>query len=236
MKDPLSLRMLRLAREEKAPKTVRSRVLAAVGAVGLMPSAYAMLVKVGATVLLGGTLAVVYSASFDRAPRTTPHPVPQVLAPTVPSPSPTSISPVAPSEVIAEVVAPVVAATAARVPPAKPASSGVVTRPLAKGESTSSAELAPEGASLADEVRLLDRARRAVAGGDAARAFEALSDFDRASPRPRLAEEAEALRIEALVLAGRTSAAHRGYVLFASRHPTSPQIAHLARLVGEGPL
>jgi hypothetical protein len=54
---------------------------------------------------------------------------------------------------------------------------------------------------LADERRLLDRARSALARHDASEALAALRSHERAFPRGQLVEEREGMRVQALVLA-----------------------------------
>jgi hypothetical protein len=75
--------------------------------------------------------------------------------------------------------------------------------------------------TLAAERSLLDEARRRLAAGEADAALDRLAEHDRRFPHPRLEEEREALRVEALAAAGKTADARAHARAFHDRWPTS---------------
>jgi len=76
-------------------------------------------------------------------------------------------------------------------------------------------------ASLTRELAALDRARLALASGDARGALAELDAHDRSFPRGRLALEAEVLRIDGLAKIGRASEARQHAQTFVRLHPNS---------------
>jgi len=76
-------------------------------------------------------------------------------------------------------------------------------------------------AMLTEELGALDRARLALADGDARRALDALDGYDRRFPAGRLQIEAEVMRIDALAKIGRKDAARQHAEAFLRRHPNS---------------
>jgi hypothetical protein len=83
------------------------------------------------------------------------------------------------------------------------------------------AQSAARTAMLTEELGALDRARLALAGGDARRALDALDGYDRRFPAGRLQIEAEVMRIDALAKIGRKDAARQHAEAFLRRHPNS---------------
>ena len=75
--------------------------------------------------------------------------------------------------------------------------------------------------SLAAERRLLDAARAALVAGDRAAGLDLLTKHARTFPRGVLAEEREALTIDAFVASGRCDEARRRAEGFRSRYPGS---------------
>jgi hypothetical protein len=71
------------------------------------------------------------------------------------------------------------------------------------------------------ELRLLRKARVAVARGDFATALSPLAEHARRFKNGRLAEEREALRVKALAGLGRTEEARRAAAAFRARFPRS---------------
>ena len=138
---------------------------------------------------------------------------------------PPSPSPQAPSA-SSVVAAPPTSATNATVVPAPPAAALPPTAPAPRGSIDRESALAAELASL-------DRARSALAQGQASQALALLDDHAVHFPRGVLATEATVLRIEALVRAGdRASAvalAHR----FLAANAASPYAPRVRSLVGE---
>jgi hypothetical protein len=76
-------------------------------------------------------------------------------------------------------------------------------------------------ASLTRELAALDRARLALASGDARGVLGQLDAYQRSFPRGRLALEAEVLRIDALARVGRSSEARQHAQTFVRQHPNS---------------
>jgi hypothetical protein len=75
--------------------------------------------------------------------------------------------------------------------------------------------------SLSAEHALLDHARTALAAGDGATALGLTDDHARRFARPELAEEREAIAIQALVLTGRYAEARERAARFEVRWPSS---------------
>ena len=74
---------------------------------------------------------------------------------------------------------------------------------------------------LAAESRLVDTARSALAHGDYAAALVAVTNHERRFPHGRLAEEREALQIQALAGAHQDSEARTRAEAFRARYPDS---------------
>jgi len=106
----------------------------------------------------------------------------------------------------------------ARVPAASPLAGAVgVPTPVTIGQAPA---LSPMEADRA-ELRLLRRARVAVARGDFATALSPIAEHARRFKNGRLAEEREALRVKALAGLGRTEEARRAAAAFRARFPRS---------------
>jgi hypothetical protein len=149
-------------------------------------------IVIAAFVAGGGAGAVI------QAQRTTPAPKPVVTAPVVTPPPPVeSVVPVIPTPSVSS-SAPVVSSVTA--PP----------RPGAGNDTDLGAERA-----------LVDRARMALARGQPGAALEALDAHARAYPRGRLAEEREAMAVQALAQAGRTDEARARATRFRAAYPKS---------------
>jgi hypothetical protein len=84
-------------------------------------------------------------------------------------------------------------------------------------------DLTPErrAAMLTDELGAIDRARVALAKGDARRVLEELDAYDRRFPAGRLQIEAEVMRIDAFAKLGRKDLARQHAEAFLKRHPNS---------------
>jgi hypothetical protein len=91
--------------------------------------------------------------------------------------------------------------------------------------------VAHSSSSLSQELFALDRAREALADGNAPRALTLLDGYGKTHPRGRLELEAEVLRIDALAQDGRDGLARHRAMAFLRRHPNSllaPRVrAHL---------
>lgn len=108
---------------------------------------------------------------------------------------------------------PITSTPLARVPePASP------PKPSVRSHSVAS----PERDSLPLELEALDRARSALAGGDASRALALLDEHSTRFPKARLRAESAVLRIEALAASGQKSAAIRLGRQLLAREPNGP--------------
>lgn len=103
----------------------------------------------------------------------------------------------------------------------------------APAKSRSKAPPAPEraerGATLGDEVAMVESASRALRSGNPQAALGRLAEYRQRFPRGKLALEAQVLRIEALAQAGRGADAARLARGFLKRHPHSPVAARIRR-------
>ncbi|HVV52091.1 MAG TPA: hypothetical protein VHO06_20655 [Polyangia bacterium] len=86
-----------------------------------------------------------------------------------------------------------------------------------------------------EERRILEPARVAVARGDFAAAMPPIAEHARRFKRGRLAEEREALRVEALAGLGRRDEANRAAAAFVTRFPRSPLLSTIGRLSSATP-
>jgi TolA-binding protein len=87
-----------------------------------------------------------------------------------------------------------------------------------------------EAETLAEEVRIMDRARAMLAAGRAAETLAVLDEYQRRFPERRFAPEALYLRMEAFVSLGRTAEARAAAESLLARYPNSPHGAR-ARVV-----
>jgi hypothetical protein len=146
------------------------------------------------TFVLGGVAGAGVFASLQHPP------APQIVYVDRPAPAPVSPPPIA---------VPSTAPTAIPTPPPK----AVVGSP--SGESLSGPS------QLAAERRLLDSARSVLVGGDPNNALSLLDAHRARFPRGVLAEERDALSIQALVKAGRNDEARTQAQVFRERSPDS---------------
>jgi TolA-binding protein len=94
---------------------------------------------------------------------------------------------------------------------------------------TRTAPRAPSG--LGEQVSALDSARRELAAGDAPSAVRQLDDYEARFPNGALVEEAEVLRVQALLAEGDRAGASRAGDRFLSAHPDSPHAARIRALL-----
>jgi TolA-binding protein len=87
--------------------------------------------------------------------------------------------------------------------------------------------------TLADELRLIERARAALAAGDVASADRALEAHARTFPSGVFAEEARVLRIDSMIRRGDRARAEPAARAYLSKHPESPHAPRLRALLGE---
>ncbi len=120
-------------------------------------------------------------------------------------------------------------------PDPSPSSSAEVVPARSAPRVEPSASAKAERPSLAEEVALLDRAREAVAAGDAGRALTALDEHTRRFPGGALGQEALVLRIEALSMRGDRAAATRLGESFLKSFPQSPLAPRVRSRLGLPP-
>ncbi|HVH45650.1 MAG TPA: hypothetical protein VM925_25020 [Labilithrix sp.] len=94
-----------------------------------------------------------------------------------------------------------------------------VERPSPPAPSSSATEASDQ--ALARERQIIDKARSALARRDAAAALAAADEHARAFPHGQLTEMREALAVQALVIAGRTSDARTRAARFHAKYPGS---------------
>jgi TolA-binding protein len=80
------------------------------------------------------------------------------------------------------------------------------------------------------ELKVLQPAREAVARGDFSSALATLAEHERRFPNGQLAEEREALRVQALSGLGRTEEAGRAAAVFRERFPASVLLSRMRSL------
>jgi hypothetical protein len=152
-------------------------------------------------------------STSERAPSTPPR---------SPAPEPTA-RPVAPIDAPPKPTAPFVPATT------QPPGAVVASAPPAAPTPAT-----PPTTGLGEEVAALDRARESLAAGDTAKAIRLVDEYGEHFPNAGLAQEATALRIEALLQQGNRSAANDLANEFLRSHPTSPHAARIRLLLGRG--
>lgn len=227
----LEAALLRAGRETRASSRARLSTLAALGVAGsavvagksaaatLSSSSVQQLVAAGAVAVAAtiGVLALTVG-------RSTP-PIPAASVPVAVT-SPTASPPSGSDDVVeAPAATPESTAPAAAAPAVSPPRTASTPAPVAPRPAPS--------ASLADETRSLDAARKALAAGDSSGALTRLDDHARRFPRGGLALEAEVLRIEALAQSGNRAAAATRARAFVARHPSSVFTPRVRRIAGE---
>jgi hypothetical protein len=113
---------------------------------------------------------------------------------------------------------PVASVVPPKVEPLPPTIELVPTPPV---EKTAPSASAPQEGTLAAERAILDVARSALARGDGAHALEAADRHGRAFPRGQMAEEREAIAVQALVKLERLDEARARGTRFRTRYPNS---------------
>ena len=165
-----------------------------------------------------------------RSPAAAPLPVPREIVSSLPS-GPAATPPVASFRLQRATSAPSGRATEIR-------SSITPTPGLARTvENQSPVELATPGGhiSLAEEMRLIDEARQAIAEGRPTAALAALDRYRGVAPRGRFGPECEALRVEAHALRGEKATARALAEDFLRRHPASPLLERVQAQLGQPP-
>ncbi len=121
------------------------------------------------------------------------------------------------------------------VPVPAPTASFAAEQPESDAEPAPSVATFDEAAphdSLSGEIALLDRARKALRGGDSATALAELDRYDSGSSKHALAAEALLLRVRALVQAGRRGEARTLAERYVARHPGDGYSVKLRQLAG----
>jgi hypothetical protein len=108
-------------------------------------------------------------------------------------------------------------------------------QPASEAEASEAPAVAPSASErrLAREVQLIDRARRALASGDAARALAELDELERRATSGVLDREAWILRIEALHLVGQKARARGLAERYREAYPNDAHDARLRALLEE---
>jgi hypothetical protein len=194
--------------------------------------AWIKLLGVGAVMGLA-TAGVSYAVSDGPAPPA-PREVPAVRKPaTAPLPPPQAIEPTdEPKTVVPPPRAPSDAA-----PEPTTRKEGIEKHPAAAPDPAlpSRATMTPTDSALAEELRAIEKIRRALAAGDPTAALSALDRYE-AVPGPKLfAEEAQVLRIEALARQGNDAGARALAGRFLTQHPESPYVERVRSLVRDKP-
>ena len=89
--------------------------------------------------------------------------------------------------------------------------------------------------ALGDQAALVDRARAALASGDAATAARLADEYDARFPSGVLGQEATVVRIQALVMRGDIASARVLGERFLAENGASPHAARVRRLLGIAP-
>lgn len=137
-------------------------------------------------------------AASDRAPRATVPDVTGSASQTAPSTAPPSARPRPTANLGLETPAPPRAASAIAAESSKPSASTAL--PAVGSFALEAAHASRSG--LADEMRVLDGVRRALATGAPRSALSALGNYEHAFPQGALRPEAAVLKVRALLAAG----------------------------------
>jgi TolA-binding protein len=120
--------------------------------------------------------------------------------------------------------------------PAKPAATQAAVIELPEATSRVLARPAPPvGSSLVQQVAAVDRARAALDAGDAARARRLVDSYEAEYPNGAVTQEAEVVRIEALVHEGNRVEADRVGKRFLSAYPKTPHAVRVRALLSYDP-
>jgi hypothetical protein len=93
------------------------------------------------------------------------------------------------------------------------------------------AQRQPSGASLAEQVQSLDRARVALSAGGPGAALREIAHYRAVWPKGVFLTEASVLEIEALAARGEQALAATRAAAFVAAHPDSPQAERLRSLI-----
>ncbi len=176
----------------------------------------------GAACVLAAALSVGYLRHANRAPAATSTRAPEPPAPSLAAaPAPTQTE-----GLVAPLAAPSVARTSS--------SLAAPVRRAPVGDRNSERSQRGSDDALGEQVSALDRARRALAGADPAGALRIVDDYEARFAHGALVEEADVVRIEALLAMNERAAAARAGSIFLAAHPASPHAARVRALLGQG--
>jgi hypothetical protein len=242
--DPFDRALLRAGRNDDPPRGAEDRALAvlglsaklAPGSVGPRPGGFSALsggapLKVIAVLLaLGAYGAGVWMGARWLAPAHARSGLSaQVTGPApVPTPSPASVAPASVARPAEPTDSP------PRDPPMPSPPRDVAASSAAAVASRPTRRPAPgavDGSALSVEITLVQDAARALAGGDAAGALRVLDRYDRKWPHGALAEEAGALRVQALQRTDRAAEARTLARKLLEAHPHGVLAARLQRVL-----
>ncbi|HVU03804.1 MAG TPA: hypothetical protein VHE30_18725 [Polyangiaceae bacterium] len=250
--------LLESAREDAPSADARAKTLVALGlavsaGTALAPAAVHAATGIGGASKAGGSVTALLVAKWLGtgaavgavtaaciATATTPGLFSEKAAPAAASAAPSIAARPAPAVVRerreeAEPVAP--AATAPEAPLATPearATRATETETAERAPDPATSPGGPAASNVVAEVASLDRARAALAAGDARTALARLSEHARRFPGGALEPEAVVLRVRALRETGDVTGATALAKSFLAAHPDSSQAARLRALVGLG--
>lgn len=138
-----------------------------------------------------------------------------------------------PTPVVTPLVTPMPTAAASPLPESREAP----TTNLPPAKPRPALRIEPHGieGTMGQEIAKLDRARAALTEGDPLRTQQLVNDYEARFPEGSFLEEAEVLRIEALLQQGDRAGATRVGTRFLGSHPTSPHAARVRTLLGSPP-
>ena len=208
-----------------------------------MPFTGGMFAKWAALGMLGGTLAVGIAEIATEAPGpVAPAPSLRAPAPLRPSPGQPDASPLlaAPSAPAAASAPASPAPLESTAMPAAPNGARLATPHSDRAAPFPSRDSAPASSpidadTLAAEVKSIDRARAALAAGNAAQALLVLDDYERLFRKRGFAPEALYLRMEACASLGRTAESRAAAERLLASHPNSLHTARARAVLSKKP-
>lgn len=210
-------------RDGMSPDKKRALAAAMVVGAGMTATKGALAAKAGAEkaglVATGAKALVVVAASTALFFALTPATAPSLSRAVPPRHLP-------PPTTLASTASPISIPTPVAIP-----STSAAALPSALPSALPNAPPARPAPSLADELRLLGRARDALAHGDHAAATAALDEHARVSPAGTFRDEARVLRIDLLARSGDHDRARSQARAYLAAHPSSPHAPRLRELL-----
>lgn len=184
------------------------------------PATAAPWLKVVLGVLLGGAVAAIgYSVTADSEPAADPAPVSSTRSEDPPPRPPPRVAPAAPAAPTAE--------AAPEASTGEPPAAAAPPLPPRKARAGAGRTSDPPASDLAEETRLLARARARLRAGSPKDALAALSEHASRFPEGQLTEDRMVLRAQALCESGEKAA---GRTAAASLRKAFPGSSHLPRV------